>query len=210
MDPLTTEYRARVDVHGQQLADVTAALQEMQVNVPIELRELQRRADVLEEHLPELLGLWSSAAGAQRRVQRQLDAHQDAIDRFAEAIGEHSVALGDRGRSIVELWERLEFVRKELMFEFRYSGGGASPAASEPLVARIIDEQRVDEVAEAHGLRLNLGCGHLPMGDYVNVDMRELPGVEVVAAIDDLPFEDGSVAEIHSAHVLEHFPEEEL
>ena len=46
--------------------------------------------------------------------------------------------------------------------------------------------------------------------DYVNIDMRELPGVDVVAPIDQLPFDDGTVAEIHSAHVLEHFPQEDL
>lgn len=210
MDPLTTEYRLRVDAQQQQLADVTAALQEMQVQVPIELRELQRRSDVLEEHLPEMLGMWSSYAGSQRRVQRQLDAHGDALDRYGETIVEHSVAIGDRGRSILELWERIEFVRKELMFEFRYSDGRPEPSTSEPLAARIVDEQRLDDLTAAHGLRLNLGCGHLPIDDYVNVDMRELPGVDVVAAIDDLPFEDGSIVEIHSAHVLEHFPEEDL
>ena len=88
-------------------------------------------------------------------------------------------------------------------------GGGSDAAAPAAIESRIVDTERVERLA-ADGLRLNLGCGHLALADYVNVDMRELPGVDVVAAIDDLPFDDGSVREIHSAHVLEHFAEEEL
>ena len=40
--------------------------------------------------------------------------------------------------------------------------------------------------------------------------MRELPGVDVVADAAGLPFEPGMVAELHSAHLLEHFPVEHL
>jgi hypothetical protein len=50
----------------------------------------------------------------------------------------------------------------------------------------------------------------VPLEGFVNVDMRELPGVDVIALLDDLPVHEGSVAEIFSSHVLEHFPKEEL
>ena len=64
--------------------------------------------------------------------------------------------------------------------------------------------------ARQSGLKLNLGCGHIPLEGYVNVDRRELPGVDVVADVGDLPFEEGGVHEISSAHLLEHFPQEML
>jgi hypothetical protein len=48
------------------------------------------------------------------------------------------------------------------------------------------------------------------MPGYTNVDVRRLPGVDVVAPVDELPVEPGTVAEIYSAHLLEHFPEEQL
>jgi predicted SAM-dependent methyltransferase len=50
----------------------------------------------------------------------------------------------------------------------------------------------------------------LPLEGYINVDMRELPGVDVVARVDDLPFDPGSISELSSAHTLEHFPQEQL
>ena len=70
----------------------------------------------------------------------------------------------------------------------------------------------LEKVAAARrsGLKLNLGCGHLPLEEYVNVDWRELPGVDVVADVGDLPFLEGEVQEISSAHLLEHFPQELL
>ena len=55
-------------------------------------------------------------------------------------------------------------------------------------------------------LKLNLGCGRLPIPGWVNLDSAALPGVDVVADLETgtLPFEDDSVAEIHASHVLEH------
>jgi hypothetical protein len=57
---------------------------------------------------------------------------------------------------------------------------------------------------------LNLGCGHIPLPGYLNVDRRELPGVDIVAEVGDLPLDPGEADEVHSAHLLEHFPQEQL
>jgi ubiquinone/menaquinone biosynthesis C-methylase UbiE len=54
-------------------------------------------------------------------------------------------------------------------------------------------------------LRLNLGSGNRPLPGYVNVDVRERPGVDVVADAVALPFEDDSVAEVQASSLLEHF-----
>lgn len=200
------EVQARLDHHDQALRDITAALQQVQAVVPppgseraAGLAEVQRRVDVLEEHLPELLGLWSSATGTQRRLQRQLDDRARSLDQHAT--------------SIEELWQRIEFVRREVLYELRYHDAAAAGAPAgdlTPAEVRVVDADRVQQLQAEHGLRLNLGCGHLPIDGYVNVDMRELPGVDVVAPIDQLPFDEGVVDEIHSAHVLEHFPQEDL
>jgi len=104
------------------------------------------------------------------------------------------------------LTNRIETVRAEMMHEIRY--GGLRPQAA-PVAANV-------EIVNAAALdgdgpvRLNLGCGHIPLDGYVNVDMRALPGVDVVAPVDNLPFEIDTVGEIFSAHVLEHFPQAAL
>jgi len=105
------------------------------------------------------------------------------------------------------LSERLEFVRRELFFEIKY--GRPERREDKPEIMRIVDQGKVDAAIRS-GLRLNVGCGHVPLQGYVNVDMRAVPGVDVVAGLDDLPFEAGTVREISSTHVLEHFPQEML
>jgi glycogen(starch) synthase len=59
-------------------------------------------------------------------------------------------------------------------------------------------------------VRVNLGAGEKPLDGYVNVDMRPLPGIDVVADVRRLPFEPASVAEFASAHLVEHFREQQL
>jgi hypothetical protein len=60
-------------------------------------------------------------------------------------------------------------------------------------------------LSEAHP-RLNLACGQRPLVGYLNVDRLDLPKVDIVADVDDLPVAAGSIAEIYSAHLLEQFP----
>ncbi len=210
LDPQTVVHRAQTQHHEQAIADLTKALQDLQNGVPPQIHALQGRADVLEEHLPELLGLWSSSAGAQRRLQRQMDELRSTDDRLAADIAVLIDAVTDRGRGIQELFERVEFVRKEMLYELRYRAGADGTAEPPAAESRVLDPAAVNRVSTERGLRLNLGCGHLPKDGYVNVDMRELPGVQVVAPVDRLPFAQGELDGLHSEHLLEHFPLEQL
>lgn len=59
--------------------------------------------------------------------------------------------------------------------------------------------------------RLNLGCGRNVLADWTNVDWMALPGVDVVADLNDcaatrLPFDNNSVEEFLLSHVIEHVP----
>jgi glycogen(starch) synthase len=63
------------------------------------------------------------------------------------------------------------------------------------------------EALAAAELRINVGCGEQPLRGYVNVDFRELPGVDVVADAARMPFEPGSLKEVASYHLIEHFRE---
>ncbi|MBK8822561.1 MAG: hypothetical protein IPN58_08095 [Anaerolineales bacterium] len=56
-------------------------------------------------------------------------------------------------------------------------------------------------------VKINLGCGEKPLPDYINIDSRPLPDVDIVADIRRIPYEPGSLFEISSAHLIEHFRE---
>jgi hypothetical protein len=121
--------------------------------------------------------------------------------------------LQQTSESVAATWARIEFTRSEILYEMKYgrrmSGGGTPEVESKGVEPKIVAPQKVAAASQL-GLKLNLGCGHIPLDGYVNVDRRELAGVDVVAEVGDLPFEEGAVQEISSAHLLEHFPQELL
>jgi predicted SAM-dependent methyltransferase len=54
-------------------------------------------------------------------------------------------------------------------------------------------------------LKLNIGCGKRPWEGFVNTDFRAGPGVDLVYDFHDpLPYDPGTVDEIHALHVFEH------
>jgi predicted SAM-dependent methyltransferase len=57
---------------------------------------------------------------------------------------------------------------------------------------------------------VNLGSGEKPLDGYVNVDIRPGEGVDAIADAGSLPFAEGSLEEIASFHLVEHFREHQL
>lgn len=103
---------------------------------------------------------------------------------------------------------RVEFVRQETLFELRAAikGGGTSSSVQ----PEVVNAAKLGAMVASGHLRLNVGCGHLTEEGYVNVDSRRLPDVDVIADVAAMQFEPGSVAELYSSHLLEHFPIEQL
>lgn len=152
--------------------------------------------------VPTLLDAVSAQHSATRELKRhqveELTRHRDEVWRSISGVEARMAGLE----------ERTERARQELFFELRHGGAdrGVIEAKVEP---KVVNREKVDAMGQ--DLRLNLGCGPYPVEGYVNVDVREIDDVvDVVADLGHLPFEPGSVAEIFSSHVLEHFPEEEL
>jgi len=139
-------------------------------------------------------GLQSVRHDLRRQAEQEFQSVRRDLQKTSESVG--------------ATWERIEFTRCEMLYEMKY-GRRTSGESAPHVEARMVALKKV-AAARQSGLKLNLGCGHTPLEGYVNVDRRELPGVDVVADVGDLPFEEGSVREISSAHLLEHFPQEML
>ena len=147
-----------------------------------------------------------------RRVDLLVTRNQDVVawrrylPVILDTISSQNAAAREMRRTQDAQGHRIEFVRREVMLESRYPRNGAGTTfAREP---RVADATKL--VQSGGDVRLNLGAGHIPVDGYLNVDARDLPGIDVVADIRTLPFGAGDVSEIYSAHLLEHFPLEEL
>lgn len=178
------------------------------------IKEMGQQLSAINEYLPVLLNAISSQNAASREMRRaEMELRQALNDRLAvlpddvahvnKRLDELGSLLADR---IAAVERRSEFIRREVLFEARY--GGQEKGLASAVEPRVVSTEKL--AAAGDSVRLNLGCGHIPVEGFLNVDARPLDGVDIVAEVGDLPFERGTVAHIHSAHLLEHFPAEEL
>ena len=162
---------------------------------------LAARLDQTEGHLDTKLAL-------DQQSLAQLGARLDQTEnRVGTRLTEDQHALAQFQNTTRQLWERIDFIRKEILLEIQYGSNPTSTKSEKKAEPKIVNPSKIEQMA-ASGLRLNLGCGHIPIDQYINVDQRELPGVDVVAGVEDIPFEPGTVSEVYSAHLIEHFPQE--
>lgn len=67
----------------------------------------------------------------------------------------------------------------------------------------------IEEIIESYkpkGVKIDLGCGDHKMPGYLGVDMRDLPGVDVVQDLEEFPWvlPDGCAMHVMASHLVEH------
>ena len=140
-------------------------------------------------------------AGIRAELHEALEAERAAAEGRMRAF-----AAETRDGAVHAVQDRLEFVRREMLYEMLHGGGSVpAKAAVEP---RVVAPEKLAAAGDA--LRINVGCGHIPLDGYINVDQRDLPGVDIIAEAGAIPLSPGTVQEVFSAHLLEHFPQEAL
>jgi glycogen(starch) synthase len=188
------------------------ALVKLPARIGPQLDQLAQRSVRQSEDITQAVGAIKHAiAEVANRVATERDISDigQAITQLTDHVTTEREAISGLRQAIDRLAERVEFVRQELFFEMGARGLLSTPFA-QTAAPKITNPSKIAELKRSGSLKLNLGCGHIPLSDFLNCDVRDLPGVDVVAAADGLPFEAGEIEEIFSAHFLEHFPEEAL
>jgi predicted SAM-dependent methyltransferase len=181
--------------HHQNLS-ISALTAQLEILEEIHIKTILDRISDVNSRITESQNFISSAPSSLRNLAREvsnLNSHDETLS-----------------QSVNYLLGRVEFVRRELMFELQYgSKNRAFHNGVEIEKSEIIQPQKL-ELARKNKLKLNLGSGHVPLEGFINIDQRKLPGVDIVSGIERLPFQSGEVDEIFSSHVIEHFPQEQL
>ena len=111
--------------------------------------------------------------------------------------------FADVEKVLTEQWSWMDRARKEIMHEVSQTARPETKTASPKIPDPVSFEQKKRQMVD--GLKVNLGAGALTLNGYINVDSRELEGIDLVCDARDLPFEPGSVLELRLAHLIEHF-----
>jgi len=179
-----------------------------------DIKQLTASTSQLEQawqtHIPSFLNAVATVPAALRQINEQSLQIQNSTQQLNYRINHAEAQSNNADASIMALWERIEFVRREILFEMKHGAKNTARNTGSATESRIVSTEKFSKAQKNGLLRLNLGCGHIPLSDYLNVDARELPGVDIVADVGALPLERGSVDEIFSAHLVEHFPIETL
>jgi predicted SAM-dependent methyltransferase len=165
-------------------------------------RIVDRRQAQLEQRV---MALEAPAGGGVSDQQARIDEIAGMLAKVGRRLGElHAAHEGAEGwfRTLERKYENLSLEARAIVEE-RSTNLPAPHVVDPEVYAR-------RTAAMTGGLRVNLGCGELTSPEHVNVDLRPLPGVDVVADVRRLPFEAGTVAELASAHLVEHFREHQL
>jgi predicted SAM-dependent methyltransferase len=206
-----SEHQSTLSEHQSTLSEHQSKLSEHQSTLSEHQSTLSEHQSTLSEHqstLSSLLALelgWNQHSPAVLNAVSTVGALGHELRRQHEQIACHEA-------SVSQLWQRLELIRNEILFEIKYGRTYARSFTNR--VKQNQPQPRVLSPAKlavaGDNVRLNLGCGDIPLDEYINVDARELAGVDIVADVGSLPFQSNTVQEIASAHLLDHFPQEML
>jgi predicted SAM-dependent methyltransferase len=181
----------------------------------IEIQEQFASASTLvEQRIAATRDQCEQLAVASTSTEHRLGETREQLESATRLLDRRVITIRDQIHTAIHdvgyLFGRVEFIRRELMFEMRY--GASAPAGGLDQLrveSKILSPDKLD-AARKFGIRLNLGCGHVALEGYLNVDRRALPGVDIVSDVEALPFAAAQVTEIFSAHLIEHFPQEQL
>jgi predicted SAM-dependent methyltransferase len=220
----------RTDRSVQQIAEQGAKLEVVDTALQVVQVECTRLVEELESERLErsqLATRLDHSFEVVEKLRHASNAIQDALDdaraEWATRDDEHAAgvrmlanntehlgrSVGDIRASLDHAYNRIEFIRREALFESKYGPAPAFAEKPEISKTRVVNAPKV-EAARTSAVKLNIGCGHIALADHVNVDRRELPGVDIIAEATNLPFEAGEVQVLRAAHLIEHFPQEQL
>lgn len=101
-------------------------------------------------------------------------------------------------RDAYETQKLVDGFKKEIIAELV----DMKPKQTSKIQSKALNPDRVSKLK-----RVNIGSGRDIREDYINVDHRQIDGVDLVADVRELPFKANSLEEIFASHVVEHFTE---
>jgi hypothetical protein len=186
------------------------------------------RIEAFEREVGSLRVALSNLRGTTDNLSRTWLRTQNEVARLTDIVSEQAVqqrllAVEQRLQNDLEerrrvnetlrfLLDRVEFAHREMLFERGRASGyqALGQAQRKILEPRSAVSEKIAAAQASGKLLLNIGCGQVIDPDYINIDMRDRPGVDLIADPGALPFDPASVDEISCRHIVEQFPQHDF
>ncbi|GAB6080784.1 class I SAM-dependent methyltransferase [Hydrogenophilus hirschii] len=161
----------------------------------------------LREAIHDLGWMVAGLRDAVGRIEERLQGveQRDLAEPVLAELARHSHAMNLKVDGAIEaLTRRVERAERQL--------GQVTVAATRPVLEpRILNPEKLAQQRERpEGVWLEVGCGERPDPERINVDLRPLPGVDIVARAEQIPLPDGWVRDLRASHLVEHFTLQQL
>lgn len=171
----------------------------------------EERLERLEKKITELNEVFEQQSTCLEGDHAEIDHLWNKIREVDHEFWAVWQSCRDMNSNLNSVWSTYHAFRQEVFYEIdsRSRQNGCLNRDREPgwaAVNPIVKSTAKAKIERFGGkIRLNLGSGPREIDEYLSVDARELPGVDVVADVASLPYKEGTVDEIFSAHLIEHF-----
>jgi predicted SAM-dependent methyltransferase len=188
--------------------DAPGMLQDASGEPPYRQQALRQQVlgqQVVDEELRQAVG---QNALLHTQVHRRLTDHLLRLRDEVASLKRDMEALQLQNRHLsCGVARVIELTRAELLHTRQPAGAAqdATTTTAPTIIPRLLSPEKL--LSMGANLRVNLGCGLIPIPEYLNVDERELPGVDLIADVRSLPFQLEALTEIYAAHLTEHFTE---
>lgn len=149
------------------------------------------------------------------KIDNDIEKMDNKLEQYLNSSNERFTGDEEWSKLLSKRIDELDTVmyrlRNELFAEIKHSINGSEVLqAKNEIQPKVLPSYR--EYCNKNGdvKKVNIGCGTLTKFDYINIDSRELDGVDIVADVKKLPFDKNELDEVYAAHLLEHFEDETL
>jgi predicted SAM-dependent methyltransferase len=180
-------------------------LEELKQNINTKIEHNQELYEQLLKNREQYINLLEeSKQNINTKIELNQELYEQLLRDHSQVVHDLNFLKNDSNQKFQNLSDRAEFIREELLYEFKYAGRKRKKKAK----IEIVNKKKFQQIKK--DIKINVGCGHLPLEGYLNIDKRRLPNVDIVTDALNLPFDKSSITELYSSHLAEHFPEEEF
>ena len=197
--------------HVEQDRQIQQKVDQMLLCAAEDSQDREKRFEQLAKKIAELNESLEQKSACSEKDHAEIGSIWNKIREIDQEFRSVWQSSRDINSNLNSVWSTYHAFRQEVFYEIdirsRQKGllNGKQDIGQAALSPTVKSTAKAKIEQSGGKIRLNLGSGAHAVDEYLSVDVRELPGVDIVADVAALPYRSGTVDELFSSHLIEHF-----